>query len=99
MPDFIYNAIDHRYDEGLGFATFSSLDPLAWRRGDPEHVAQDPRFAIAIYPRGHRQRHDNGGRRPRVKFRHAAGSFPQISARNAAGLQDAGRRRRCDDSN
>ena len=49
MPDFIYNAIDHRYDEGLGFATFSSLDPLAWRRGDPEHVAQDPRFAIAIY--------------------------------------------------
>ena len=25
------------------------LDPLAWRRGDPEHVAQDPRFAIAIY--------------------------------------------------
>ena len=26
-----------------------TLDPLAWRRGDPEHVAQDPRFAIAIY--------------------------------------------------
>jgi hypothetical protein len=24
-------------------------DMLAWRRGDPEHVAQDPRFAIAIY--------------------------------------------------
>jgi len=26
-----------------------ALDMLAWRRGDPEHVAQDPRFAIAIY--------------------------------------------------
>ena len=26
-----------------------TLDMLAWRRGDPEHVAQDPRFAIAIY--------------------------------------------------
>jgi hypothetical protein len=26
-----------------------TLDPLAWRRGDPERVAQDPRFAIAIY--------------------------------------------------
>jgi len=26
-----------------------ALDMLAWRRGDPEHVAQDPHFAIAIY--------------------------------------------------
>ena len=26
-----------------------TLDALAWRRGDPEQVAQDPRFAIAIY--------------------------------------------------
>jgi hypothetical protein len=26
-----------------------TLDTLAWRRGDPEHVAEDPRFAIAIY--------------------------------------------------
>jgi len=26
-----------------------SLDMLAWRRGDPERVAEDPRFAIAIY--------------------------------------------------
>ena len=26
-----------------------TLDMLAWRRGDPERVAQDPRFAIAIY--------------------------------------------------
>jgi hypothetical protein len=26
-----------------------ALDMLAWRRGDPEHVAQDPRFATAIY--------------------------------------------------
>jgi hypothetical protein len=26
-----------------------TLDTLAWRRGDPEHVAQDPRFAIAIH--------------------------------------------------
>jgi hypothetical protein len=26
-----------------------TLDRLAWRRGDPEHVAEDPRFAIAIY--------------------------------------------------
>ena len=26
-----------------------ALDMLAWRRGDPERVAQDPRFAIAIY--------------------------------------------------
>ena len=26
-----------------------TLDMLAWRRGDPEHVAEDPRFAIAIY--------------------------------------------------
>ena len=26
-----------------------TLDTLAWRRGDPEHVAQDPRFAIAVY--------------------------------------------------
>ena len=26
-----------------------TLDTLAWRRGDPEHVAQDPRFAAAIY--------------------------------------------------
>ena len=26
-----------------------ALDMLAWRRSDPEHVAQDPRFAIAIY--------------------------------------------------
>ena len=26
-----------------------ALDMLAWRRGDPEHVAQDPRVAIAIY--------------------------------------------------
>ena len=25
-----------------------ALDMLAWRRGDPEHVAQDPHFAIAI---------------------------------------------------
>ena len=27
----------------------AALDTLAWRRGDPEHVAQDPRFATAIY--------------------------------------------------
>jgi hypothetical protein len=26
-----------------------TLDTLAWRRGDPEHVAQDLRFAIAVY--------------------------------------------------
>jgi hypothetical protein len=26
-----------------------TLDTLAWRRGNPEQVAQDPRFAIAIY--------------------------------------------------
>ena len=26
-----------------------ALDTLAWRRGDPERVAQDPRFALAIY--------------------------------------------------
>ena len=26
-----------------------ALDTLAWRRGDPDGVAQDPRFAIAIY--------------------------------------------------
>jgi hypothetical protein len=26
-----------------------TLDTLAWRRGDPEHVAQDPLFAIAVY--------------------------------------------------
>ena len=26
-----------------------TLDTLAWRRGHPEHVAQDPRFAIAVY--------------------------------------------------
>jgi hypothetical protein len=26
-----------------------ALDMLAWRRGDPEHGAQDPRFATAIY--------------------------------------------------
>ena len=26
-----------------------TLDMLAWRRGDPESVAEDPRFAIAIY--------------------------------------------------
>jgi hypothetical protein len=26
-----------------------TLDMLAWRRGDPERVAEDPRFAIAIY--------------------------------------------------
>jgi hypothetical protein len=26
-----------------------ALDMLAWRRGDPEHVAEDPRFATAIY--------------------------------------------------
>ena len=26
-----------------------TLDMLAWRRSDPEHVAQDPRFALAIY--------------------------------------------------
>ena len=26
-----------------------ALDMLAWRRGDPESVAEDPRFAIAIY--------------------------------------------------
>ena len=25
-----------------------ALDTLAWRRGDPEHVAEDPRFATAI---------------------------------------------------
>ena len=25
-----------------------ALDMLAWRRSDPEHVAQDPRFALAI---------------------------------------------------
>jgi hypothetical protein len=25
------------------------LDTFAWRRGDPEQVAQDPRFAIAVY--------------------------------------------------
>ena len=25
-----------------------ALDMLAWRRGDPEHVAEDPRFATAI---------------------------------------------------
>jgi len=27
----------------------ATLDTLAWRRGNPEHVAQDPRFAMAIY--------------------------------------------------
>ena len=27
----------------------AALDMLAWRRGDPEHVAEDPRFAAAIY--------------------------------------------------
>ena len=26
-----------------------TLDTFAWRRGDPEHVAEDPRFATAIY--------------------------------------------------
>ena len=26
-----------------------TLDMLAWRRGDPERVTEDPRFAIAIY--------------------------------------------------
>ena len=26
-----------------------ALDMLAWRRGEPERVAQDPRFALAIY--------------------------------------------------
>jgi hypothetical protein len=26
-----------------------TLDMLAWRRGDPERVAEDPRFALAIY--------------------------------------------------
>jgi hypothetical protein len=26
-----------------------ALDTLAWRRGDPERVAEDPRFALAIY--------------------------------------------------
>jgi len=26
-----------------------TLDTLAWRRGDPGQVAQDPRFATAIY--------------------------------------------------
>ena len=26
-----------------------TLDMLAWRRSDPERVAEDPRFAIAIY--------------------------------------------------
>lgn len=26
-----------------------TLDALAWRRGDPGQVAQDPRFATAIY--------------------------------------------------
>ena len=26
-----------------------TLDTLAWRRGDPRQVAQDPRFATAIY--------------------------------------------------
>jgi hypothetical protein len=26
-----------------------TFDALAWRRGDPERVAQDPRFATAIY--------------------------------------------------
>ena len=26
-----------------------TLDTLAWRRGKPEQVAQDPRFATAIY--------------------------------------------------
>jgi hypothetical protein len=26
-----------------------TTDMLAWRRGDPERVAEDPRFAIAIY--------------------------------------------------
>ena len=26
-----------------------ALDMLAQRRGDPEHVSQDPRFALAIY--------------------------------------------------
>ncbi len=26
-----------------------TLDTLAWRRGDPQQVAEDPRFAVAIY--------------------------------------------------
>ena len=26
-----------------------TLDMLAWRRSDPERVAEDPRFALAIY--------------------------------------------------
>jgi hypothetical protein len=26
-----------------------ALDMLAWRRGDPERVAEDPRFATVIY--------------------------------------------------
>ena len=26
-----------------------ALEMLAQRRGDPQHVAQDPRFALAIY--------------------------------------------------
>ena len=26
-----------------------TLDTLAWRRGDPGQIAQDPRFATAIY--------------------------------------------------
>jgi hypothetical protein len=26
-----------------------TLDALAWRHGHPERVAQDPRFAMAIY--------------------------------------------------
>jgi hypothetical protein len=26
-----------------------TLDTLAWRRGDPEQIAEDPRFATAIY--------------------------------------------------
>ena len=26
-----------------------TLDMLVWRRSEPEHVAQDPRFVIAVY--------------------------------------------------
>lgn len=26
-----------------------TLDTLAWRRGDQQQVAEDPRFAVAIY--------------------------------------------------
>ena len=51
-----------------------TLDTLAWRRGDPEQVAQDPRFAIAVY----RAAIDNGtlGASPMYEVQTRGGSLP-----------------------